>query len=663
MRRITPILLIVVLAVAPVPSLARVTGTVAPENLYINMSYGGALIEFAGTTVLTDNIGKSIKFCENSTPANCIYGWIGAAGAGAVTWSDEVFTSFGSNDAGWTVTGGGASCTAAAAATGTACIMFEEEAAVDNATVKLTYTVTGSTGSVIGEAGPGIVGTERSGDGTWTDYILFPGGWLQAGAVVGASAFSGVVSGVSAKYITEPSSAGVTIVSSETSTVRAWGVGTALNNDPLGYTYYIGPGDAPYFVDTGLATGADDGTSWPDAFQTIAAMEAGLLWDDTVYIKATGTPIRETLGVGLPLSSLTIYGDAVGGSATETTRGATKAEFWGSVDLTGYAWTQEGASNVYRTAYDITGTYLDTTGVAATLPTAWWYNGATVTALASLGATDDNCPADVTTLAANSLCQKKSTGQVWVNIGKAPTGEHIEILKYDHPVEIWTGQKLYNVAAKHGASGMLNAGCYLWTISGLEAAYNIDGVSPSSSQVNAGTYLENSLIHDNGRHGVSLAGFQKNITIRNSRIYSNGSDGIQAFPAASMAVSDMSYIYNNTIYGNGAYGVNLQAYDAMTTCRYTVRNNIATGNGTAQFNAENDAQVVLTAGNNCPGADDQYAGKWAANKGTGNVEVDPGLDANYGVRMTSSVIGKGTDVGYGRDIGKPRLRGNVLMIR
>jgi len=194
---------------------------------------------------------------------------------------------------------------------------------------------------------------------------------------------------------------------------------------------------ATYFVDNTLITGNNDGSTWPNAFHSISDLISVLNINDSdiIYIKATGVPYREPLN-SVKFQTKIIYGDAVGGTGTETTRGPARAEFWSSIDSTSFTWFQEGSSNVYRSdGVDISD--LGTVVANSLRVVAWYYvDSSTITNILGNGA---SCPATVTTLALNKFCYNNTTKQIWINIGTDPSGKHIEIVKRNHAIRTMGG--------------------------------------------------------------------------------------------------------------------------------------------------------------------------------------------------------------------------------
>ena len=398
-----------------------------------------------------------------------------------------------------------------------------------------------------------------------------------------------------------------------------------------------------YFVNNAVVGGNNDGSSWPNAFHSIADLEAVLVTNitDTIYIKPNvGLPYREFLGDG-KFTGKTIYGDAVGGTGIETTRGTTKSEFWASVDTTSYTWSQEGSSNIYRhDSIDLTDPGHNTP-VQSTNAVAWYYT-TPITKLLGYGA---SCPTDITTLGLNTVCYNSNTLQVWINIGTNPTGLHVEIEKYQSPLEIWTDENLYGVIGKHGLYGIFNGGCSHWIIEGIELLYNNYGTNSNASDPNTSSYFTRSSIHDNKAGGVYINSSLTNTHYQNNLIYNNGSPGIRIqtwFPVDQP--TDMGYIENNTIYNNGAYGIyikNIGDPDAGDHLDWTVKNNIVIGHTTAQLFLYDIPSINLVASNNAPGATKMYTGThnaWATYKGSGFVETDPLMvdPANQNFKLQSS---------------------------
>lgn len=402
----------------------------------------------------------------------------------------------------------------------------------------------------------------------------------------------------------------------------------------------IPSGAATYFVDNTLVTGANDGSSWPNAFRSIA--DAEYYMDpsayDTVFIKATATPYREYFGNN-PWGNKTIYCDATG---VDLIRGTAKAEFLGSFDTSGFTWIQEGASNVWR-AEGVT----VTSSVNSTSIVGWYYTAPTsITSIIGYGSTP---PSPITNLPVNRFCYNNTLQYIWINIGADPNGKHIEIVKFNAVVEIWTGEKVYGFIAKHGVYGIHNSGCYNIICSGVESLYNRYGGQLTAGDFGTSTYLDNSSIHDNYLYGLWINGtWARNLYYRGNLIYNNRTGGIY-FKSINdnLDPGEMGYIYNNTIYNNGGYGLYL-THDNQPS-NWTVKNNIITGNITGQLYLYNSVNMNLTAGNNCPGTVNKYSGIWEANKGTGNVESDPLMidpaNADFRLRSASPCIGAGGNVG------------------
>lgn len=409
---------------------------------------------------------------------------------------------------------------------------------------------------------------------------------------------------------------------------------------------------ATYFVDNTLTTGANDGSSWPNAFHTIADLISNLnvASSDTIYIKATGVPIREFLGPQ-ELSNKTIYGDAVGGTGTETTRGTTKSEFWGSIDSTSFTWTQEESSNVYRTE----NVNLGQTGYQSAyntnaLPIAWYYTSPT--AITNIIGSGASCPSPVTSLALNKACYNSTTKQFWINIGANPTGSHIEIVNLTRALEITTDTRLYGVVGKHAAYGIANGGCSNWIIENVELLYNQVGASVNASDLDTSSYFRKNSIHNNASYGLYVSDVVKNTHYQNNLIYSNGGNGV--YLRSGNETTDpgqMGYLENNTIYGNTTYGIYIRGGVFYDYTNWTVKNNIVLGHATNQLFKYNDTIVNLTASNNAPGATNAYNSYWSAVKGTGNVETDPLLvsSSDFRLQASSPAINAGADVGITSD--------------
>lgn len=414
---------------------------------------------------------------------------------------------------------------------------------------------------------------------------------------------------------------------------------------------------ATYFIDNTLTTGNNDGSTWTNAFHSISDLISVLNNNDSdiIYIKATGVPYREPLN-SFKFQNKTIYGDAVGGTGTETARGSARAEFWGSIDSTSFTWVQEGSSNVYRSdGIDISD--LGTVVANSLRVVAWYYvDSSTITNILGNGA---SCPATITTLALNKFCYNNATKQIWINIGTDPNGKHIEIVKRDHVIEPWVGEKIYGIVAKHGKYGIFNTGCDNWIIDGTELFYNDIGASPVAGQLDTSSYFRRSSIHNNYSGGIVINGANlRGVHFQNNLIYNNGSYGIYIRSANETAdPNEMNYIENNTIYGNTGYGIYLRNNNAgdmgYPYFFVTVKNNIVFGNTTAQLYLYNSTDENLTASNNAPGATSAYGGIWSTYKGTGNVETDPlmvsPVTGNFKLQSSSPAIDAGVDVGITSD--------------
>ena len=421
-----------------------------------------------------------------------------------------------------------------------------------------------------------------------------------------------------------------------------------------------------YFVDNTVVGGNNDGSSWPNAFHTIADLDNILVLEDTdtIYIKASGTPYREFLGRIGAYNHKTIYGDAIGGTGTETTRGTTKAEFWASVDTTSLNWSQEGTSGVYRSDNVYLEDFASISNNSTTGAVAWFYSApGTVTPLTGTG---NNCTAPIESLALNKVCYNDTTKKVWANIGKNPGGEHIELITRIAPLEIWTDEKLYGVVGKHGIYGLHNSSCWSWVIEGVELLYNRYGTNANAGlggedadQIPDPSYFRKSSIHNNYLDGVSAASGYVLLKVhyQNNLIYNNGAVGVNLRIAkVTDDPSERSYFENNTIYGNGTYGIYVKNYAISTTENLTVKNNIVFGNTTAQLFLF-DNNIDLAASNNAVGTVNKYGanGIWATYGGGANIISDVSANpllvsaTDFRLQAGSPAINAGVDLGITTD--------------
>jgi hypothetical protein len=153
-------------------------------------------------------------------------------------------------------------------------------------------------------------------------------------------------------------------------------------------------------------------------------------------------------------------------------------------------------------------------------------------------------------------------------------------------------------------------------------------------------------IHGNGRNGILLA----NDIAHNNLIYSNAGEGIALGYGETKAM-----IYNNTLYGNTAYGIYIYAGGTAPTGTL-VTNNISSGNGTGSIYLET-ASTTTVSHNVLNGTrTDKGTTVWTSNLN----DVDPlfasAATGDFSLLPTSPAIDSGVSLGaayrmdfYGRD--------------
>lgn len=423
-------------------------------------------------------------------------------------------------------------------------------------------------------------------------------------------------------------------------------VGIVLNSN--GYC-------ATYFVDKGHV-GSNQGTE-NNPYTSFNDVEGVIEQGDVVYVKGYGfsDPYRESLGLGanaisrqLQQENCTWYLDWTG--IGETRSNSNKVHFYGSNDISGATWTQEGASDVYSTEYALgVGDYLIFADSGRGL--AWKVTNEND--IVTLVGTSNYPPSSVEDLTLNECYHDSDADTLYVNIGEDPTGSHIEVTRALRGIEFWPRVTIYSGSVHFSTGGIGSVGCARWTINDVESSYNDRGLTSNAGCFWEYSDLVNLRVHHNARHGIWLANNNtgQNVRLINSAIYSNGSNGYYGICGGPGA----NYIINCVFYGNGEKGIYVDQPTGIPATFYCY-NTISEENTEEEFYATDIEGINIVADHNCTTGD--YDGvRWLP--GENDIADSPQLTSDYHIEITSPCRDAGirySDVVHDFD-GQPRERG------
>ncbi|MCK9419797.1 MAG: hypothetical protein M0R70_10510 [Nitrospirae bacterium] len=430
-----------------------------------------------------------------------------------------------------------------------------------------------------------------------------------------------------------------------------------------------------YFVNNEGGADNNSGTSWNDAFESLAPVFGIAMQvppggpSPNIYIKATETPYRRKNNIFLVLGGLNFFFDATGSTENPAERGKKRAKLYGSQQIPVGGWNLISGSSpekLYSAQYSDTSTA-----------------NVDIIALYIDGITPQKIER-VNTITNDNQYVYDPTTQIitYRNDTIDPSSLPIECVSGQTTgIEGCTHMSLYGANLRYFYHGYEHGNCGIVEIADIDVGYSGDtGVIIGGGLAENGIW-RNISSHHSGRDGFHILGVNGN-KVFNSVSYANAGDGFVLTPWAdryslSFTAGDHCdyepstvFVMNNTSSNNHGVGfrifssVKYNSVLADENCtNWNLVNNISSNNLSGEFYLENSVISVVSNSIHNNGWNGYSNQLFLDQSGGGNLEnIDPMFVApdsgDFHLMCSSPYIDKGVSTGLVIDDLDGQLRDN-----